>query len=364
MAAKLFLRGRVWWCWGYDVDGKRWQESTHQRDRRAAELAAREIERRYAADPAHRTRSKLTLAKALEIVLDYQQQASKAPATLRATRYHAEHLIEHIDPQAPLSSITLADTTAYLRKRLAEGAHRHTIAKELRTLTQAMRRCAKLGVFVATVDPRHFVPDELGKVYTPRSRWLTRAEYEALLKDLGASLTHGHRRSSQDRRDYLVVWCNVGLRKTELFDVQAGHYDAERHELFVDGTKTEEAHRIVSLNEEAEEVIARRVQAAGEGPVFPVWHTVVRDLKAACARAGIPPVTPNDLRRTFCSWLCQEGVPEALCADMMGHTSTTMVRSVYGHYDRISMAAAVGKLSKKRRPVSVIELTPRRSAKK
>lgn len=273
-------------------------------------------------------------------------------------------MIAHLDPKAPLASLTLSDTTAYLRKRLAEGAHRHTIAKELRTLTQAMRRCAKLGLLTSAVDPRHFVPDELGKVYTPRSRWLTRAEYDSLLQDLGASLEHGHRRTSQDRRDYLIVWCNAGLRRSELFDVQAGHYDAERHELFVDGTKTEEAPRVVPLNPEAEEVVARRVKAAGDdGVVFPAWHTVCRDLARACKRLKMAPVTPNDLRRTFCSWLCQAGVPERVCAELMGHKSTTMVRAVYGHYDRLTMAAAVAKLSGDRPSGKLIELAARRNVK-
>jgi integrase len=335
--AGLYLRKKTWWCWGYDINGKRWSESTKQRDRVAAGHAAREIERRYALDSTFRARSKLTLEKALSHVLAYQDDAGKAPATIRATTYHAEHLLGHLGTSTPLSSITLADTTAYLRKRLAEGASRHTVAKELRTLTQAMRRCAKLGEFVPSLDPRHFVPDELGKAYTPRARWLTRSEYTALLSDLD---TPRHRRT-EDRRDYLIAWCNLGVRKSELFDVEPEDYNDARRELRVRGTKNEEADRLVPVNDAAAEVLQRRCK---KQVPFPEWGKVTRDLAAACKRVGMAPVTPNDLRRTFASWLCQAGVPERVCAELMGHKSTVMVRAVYGHLDRVSMASAVARI--------------------
>jgi integrase len=338
--AGLYLRGRVWWCWGYDVNNVRWSESTHQREKKSAELAAREIERRYATDSTTRPREKLTLEKALKLVLDFQREAGRAPATIRATTYHAEHLMAHLKPKAPLAAITLNDTTVYLRKRLAEGADRHTVAKELRTLTQAMRRCAKLGRHLPTVDPTHFVPDELGKVYTPRARWLTPEEYQALLRQLDPG---ADKRREHDRRDYVIAWCHLGLRKSELFDVQPQDYDAARRELRVRGTKTETADRLVPVGPVAAEVLERRCSL--DKP-FPVWAdgSCTRDLAAACKRAGIVPVTPNDLRRTFCSWLCQAGVPERVCAELLGHANTVMVRAVYGHLDRRSMADAVAKL--------------------
>lgn len=335
----LYLRGRTWWCWGYDVDGKRWRDSTHQRDRRAAELAAREIERRYAADPTARARAKLTLERALERVLAYQKQAGRAPATIRASTYHAQHLLAHLSPTGQLAAISLADTTRYVAARLDEGADRHTVAKELGMLTQAMRRCAKLGIFVPRVDPSHLVPDELGKVYTPRERWLSVDEYIALFVELQHAAKHHS--STTDRSDYLLVYCHAGLRKSELFSMRDAHYDPLRHELFVKGTKTEEAPRLVPLTEAAELVIARRIEAAKGAPPFPVWHTVCRDLERACERIGIAAVTPNDLRRTFCSWLCNEGVPERVAAELLGHADTTMVRAVYGHLDREAMARAV-----------------------
>lgn len=337
MGDRLFLRGKTFWCWGYDIDGKRWQESTKQREKRAAELAAREIARRYAASPDRVRAQKLTLDRALTALLDSLERKGRSANTIRAAEYHCRHLITHLDRDRPLSTIDLADTTAYLEKRLAEGASRHTAAKELRTLSQAWKRLAKLKQLPPCPE---LAPDELGTVYTPRDRWLTREEYAKLLaamdpKDDG--------RRDIDRRDYVIAWCNLGLRKSELFSIRPEDYDHARRELRVRGTKTEGADRLVPVSDDAAAVLQRRCK---EAVPFPEWAlgSVNRDLRAACARAKIPPVSPNDLRRTFCSWLCQRGVPERVCADLLGHANTTMVRAVYGHLDRETLAAAVAKL--------------------
>jgi integrase len=285
-------------------------------------------------------------------VLEFQVSAGRSVNTQRASTYHAEHLLL-LGQHKPLSEITLADTTGYLRRRLELGASRHTIKKELGTLTQAIRRCAKLGIYVPVVDPEHLIPDELGKAYEPRTRWLTREQYEKLVNVLRpAPLAERNQRVQEsarvrapavNRADYVIAWCNLGLRKSELFDVQPEDYNPTRQELHVRGTKTDKADRLVPVNKIAAEVLGRR--CALETP-FPEWHgsNCTRDLAKACKLLGMAPVTPNDFRRTFCSWLCQAGVPERVCAELMGHGSTVMVRAVYGQLDMASMRRAVAQL--------------------
>lgn len=353
--AKVYQRkgSKFLWCWGYDATGKRWDESTKQTDQAAAKLAAREIERRYIADPGWKAKQSLTVERSLDLVLEYQEKADKAPATRRATHYHGRHLVQHLGPDTPLSEVTLADTTRYLETRLAEGASRHTVSKELRALTQAMRRAAKLGLYKPERDPTHFIPDELGSPYEPRDRWLTREEYAALLDALAPSppperdqRIKGERKRAerQDRRDYVIAWCNLGLRKSELFDVRPGDYNHERRELRVRGTKTDGSDRLVPVNDDAAAVLVRRCKLARP---FPAWTdgNCTRDLAKACERAGIAKVTPNDLRRTFASWLSQAGVPERVIADLLGHEDTVLVRAVYGHLDRATLASAVSRIA-------------------
>lgn len=69
-----------------------------------------------------------------------------------------------------------------------------------------------------------------------------------------------------------------------------------------------------------------------------------RAFEVACRRAGIPRCTPHDLRRTFASWLLQEGVPERDIADLLGHTKTNLVRSVYAKTSLDRLRGAVSKL--------------------
>jgi len=72
-------------------------------------------------------------------------------------------------------------------------------------------------------------------------------------------------------------------------------------------------------------------------------------LERACARAGIPRCTPNDLRRTYSTWLRADGVPNELSAPTMGHKDTRMLDRVYARLPpellRVRLLAALGRCS-------------------
>jgi integrase len=58
----------------------------------------------------------------------------------------------------------------------------------------------------------------------------------------------------------------------------------------------------------------------------------VRAFKPAVAKAGLPVGTrPHDLRHHFASMLVSDGMPAVLVADLLGHTTATLVLSTYGH---------------------------------
>ncbi|MFT4616859.1 MAG: integrase, partial [Halioglobus sp.] len=62
---------------------------------------------------------------------------------------------------------------------------------------------------------------------------------------------------------------------------------------------------------------------------------------AICAAAGVDPIRPNELRHSCASLLSDEGVPNELIADLLGHTTTRMVDQTYRHRLRpvVSVAA-------------------------
>ena len=56
-----------------------------------------------------------------------------------------------------------------------------------------------------------------------------------------------------------------------------------------------------------------------------------RHLADICERANVPVILPNELRHSCASLLSDEGVPNELIADLLGHTSTRMVEATYPH---------------------------------
>jgi Phage integrase family len=81
-----------------------------------------------------------------------------------------------------------------------------------------------------------------------------------------------------------------------------------------------------------------------QGRVLEPWNNIRRDLAIACEKAGLDRVTPNDLRRTFASWLKQAGVDSFTVGKLMGHTSSRMVELVYGHLNDVTFINAVKQL--------------------
>ncbi len=313
---RLYKRGRIYWTWFILSDGTRKSISTRCRDRKAALIRAAELEREIAqaggkAPTKEPDSDGLTLFRALRLLLEHQESSDRSPATIRASTYHCQHLLQHIAPETQLATVTFATTTAYVSARLTEGAHKHTIRKEVGALAQACRRAAKLGLYVPRHDPSSLIPDELAGAYRPKERWLTKSELAKLLARL-----------SPTRRDYVLVVSNLGLRAGELYAIQPGDYDPAKRDLIVRGSKTAKSNRTLPVNDTVHEIFTRR-------QTFPEWGKSRRDLHAACARAKIPPAGLHDLRRTFATQLSHEGVQERTVADLLGHTTTVLIRSTY-----------------------------------
>lgn len=330
---RLYLRGRIWWCWGYDSEGRRWLESTHQTERRAAEQAAIRITIRRAAavhQPAAAPAIRLSHAwVAMQAALVRGGRASDTIAFYTRKIGHVSRLLGDVE----LATLTRSDLERYADARIAEDASRSTIAKELQSLRTAAK-CIDIAV--------PGLPVELRGAYVPRKRWLPVPEYRRLLAALPAP-----------RRDYLVAFCGLGVRDSELYAIT--REDVLKADVHVRGTKTRRANRHIPLAGAAAEVLRRRAKAARpRSPLFPVWKNIRRDLRAACTRATVAgearklptvePVSPNDLRRTFTSWCCNAGVDALVCARLLGHAGTRMVAEVYGQLSTSTLRAGMRKV--------------------
>ena len=128
---RLHKRGQIWWTWVY-ADGHRSARSTGCRDRKAAELFARDLER-AAADPTYAAANETSLGQALSmLVQDRLEQARagrKSIHTAEMYRKQAGHWLRILEYDAtgkhtPLALAALqpphgARRTAYRRIHLA-----------------------------------------------------------------------------------------------------------------------------------------------------------------------------------------------------------------------------------------------------
>ncbi|HEX5657149.1 MAG TPA: site-specific integrase [Polyangiales bacterium] len=212
------------------------------------------------------------------------------------------------------------------------------MGKELGLLRSALRYMAKQrgpdGFKLYRYDTDEIFPEGVIGNYKPRDRALSINDYHALYVAL-----------APERREYLQAFCGLGARDSELYRITPVDVEAEKGRVRIPGTKTEAAERWLPPPAELFDILlARSVSTPLGRPLFPRWLNVRRDLEAACKRAGIAKVSPNDLRRTFATWQAEAGVPEAVTASLMGHTSSAMVRRVYARIGSDAKRDALAKL--------------------
>lgn len=309
-----------YWFARVKVEGRKpFDKTTKTTNRRTAERVAERIERDALLQGAP-----VTLQKALEMLRQVQVDKGDSPYTLQRTDYSAGHLCGYFGHNRDARSITLAETTAYMRDRRARGYKDATIYRELRTFKEALTNLKRHGLWDGT--PSLLWPVGLPQTFAGKTRWLTPAEFTKLREAL-----------PERWRDHVTVLTFAGLRRGELFRLERSDLDFARERIHAPGTKTEGADRWLPMHPDVAAVLKRRSKLPGA--LFPVGARTAEAealrmnmaIRRAAKKAGIAHCSPNDLRRTFCSWCYQNGVSESDCARWLGHKNSAMVREVYGH---------------------------------
>jgi integrase len=276
-----------------------------------------------------------------------------AEATRDTYEESAVPLLQHFGADTNLSRITEASVAEYVavrsstpRARTGKPVHSLTIAHELSVLRLTLKSARKRGVWDG--DIARIVPSNKPK-YEPRETWLTEHEAEIMLGELedfarklwaGLATFAGLRKGEINR----LTWDRIYLTT----EPRGGEFGQTYGEIRVLGTKTARAKRPVPIVPQLAELLLAVPVSEREGRVVKAWTNVIRGLTAAFSRAldaeaSLRPetrrkyhaprarkhITPNDLRRTFASWLIQAGVSNRLVADLLGHTTTAMVDRVY-----------------------------------
>jgi integrase len=314
MSDGFFKRGKVWWFRTDPLTGK--QASSGKRDIKSAELEYRERSRR-ATNPEYQPEATEDASLnhwALKFVEHKAGFKSAATATFYAKKLG--HVVRILGADTAISNaLRPAAFDAYVRQRKAEGARATTILKEIGAAKTMAKFAARAGAYHGR--PELFRPTELSDDYEPGERFLTPSELVSLLAVL-----------PPHRAAHVALAVAIGCRFSESFRVMPGDVDTSAWLVHIRGTKTKRSRATVPV---AEPFRALLTAALPYLPLRPWLNSnMKRDLAKACAKAGIAPVTSNDLRRTHGSWLAEAGVSDEHIGKVLRHADGRMARRVYG----------------------------------
>jgi integrase len=323
---RLYKRGEVWWCRVRDHRGRIVRKSTKCREYEAARLAFAEFER-ISASPAHAAASKTTLKAAIEDLFADLERRGVSKSTLDIAQEKTGHFMRLWKGDMPLSKIGPRLVTDYISTRLSEEVKAFTVKKELAHLRQALVLARHHGTYHLEVE-QVFPPFFRGK-HVPRKRFPTKEELVKLLNQL-----HRYRAA------HVAYIVGTGARKAEGFRARRVDVDFARKVVHVRGTKTELADDDVPITPLTEGLLQFALEnAPGKDMLFHPWMNMGRDLKAACVRAGIAAVSPNDLRRAFGKWHRLAGVDNPTVAKMLRHTTDKLAQTTYAKLEGEEVSA-------------------------
>ena len=331
---RLYLRGDTWWA-RIRSGGKTKRMSTGCKDYEAASIRADELEKQQA-DPVRHAAAKATFQDAADSLVDHARSTNKAKGTIEMYLYKAGHLLR-IFGNCKLSEINPAKVESYVKKREAEGAQPHTIAKDLTTLRLILRLAKHKEQFPGDIPA--IMPFQFEAKYEPRKRHLS--GYEELQKLVLAL--------PPIRAAHLCFIVATGARWSESVRAERNDIDLAKGVILLRGSKTPKSWKhvpILDILRPALEVVLRCIPEDKPGRMFPSWSSIGHSLPNACKRAGLEPVTPNDLRRTPAKWLRKFfGVEPNLIGAFLRHEDSHMAETVYATLDgedAVDLGALIG----------------------
>ena len=290
----------------------------------------------------------------------------------------------------PLASVNAAMVDDYIALRRDHGAKENSIHKELTTWRKAMRIAKRRRLWFGDID--EVFPVGFSPAYKPRKRFVSPEEFLLLyramvrpptvrqpdlpperLAELRARRAAGEPRHELARAFGVSVATVTRMTSARRLELEALERTPVGHELFaivcfsiatsaewsaiwrarkedirpdlslvrVRGSKNDNRDRPVPILLYAFGLLLDFAVRHGDGDLRdPEGNTYLfapahassfrARLREACARAGIPPLSPNDLRRTHAKWLRLAGVQPSTIAPSMGHADDRMVQQVYG----------------------------------
>lgn len=331
--ARIYRKGRdgIYFAWWFEGE-RRVARSTGTKRKRDAQRIGDELERAARAQADQAAHRDATLGWVMMRLVESLRMGGRAPSTIINTATKSRHVVTHFGADLPISSFEppegITRLREYVAERVKQGAARSTISIEVNVLKMALNLAAREGRFRG--NTRALSVAELRGAHKPRRQWLTATEAKALIAETPAQW-----------RDHVETYIGLGVRRMELYRIEARDLDLKANRVHVRGTKTERSDRWLPLSPRVRKILSARAKARPEGRLFPEWTRAHLDLPEICQRAELPPTTVSDLRRTFASLMLSAGVSSSVLKELMGHTTTKQIDLVYGHATEEARQSAV-----------------------
>ena len=256
----------------------------------------------------------------------------------------------HIIPQVgdkKLTDLKEMDVQSLYRERLGSGCSPRTVQYIHVTLHKALKQAVRWRMVPRNVAEAAVPP----KVQKKEIRVLSPAQVKVFLKRV-----EGHRLEPM-----FALAITTGMRQGEMTGLKWEDIDLEDGTLYVlrtlsktkDGIvfnqpKTTKGRRAVSLTRIAIKTLEKHkvLQEAEKstwkedhGLVFPNIHgeprsqrePMIKALKKALERAGLPEIRFHDLRHTAATLMLSKGVHPKIVSEMLGHGDVAFTLTVYSH---------------------------------
>lgn len=342
---RLYWRGRTIWCRVPDVHGRIRRETTRCTDETAASAFADRRERQFA-NPHYAAAAKETLAASMNAYFDDLNRRGRSDSTKKIARQKTGHFARIWGLAFPMERVLGPLVLAYMDTRYAElregtddpKAGELTVKMELRQLRQMLVLARFRKVYFEDIDT--VIPPFING--SPKKK--TRAPSFDELRSLLAQFP-------DFRAAHLAWYAATGGRLLEGFRARRCDVDFDKRVVFLRGSKTEASAGQVAITVITEPLLRWALdRAPGKDVLFRPWGKLHRDVEAACRRAGIAKVTPNDLRRAFGHWhraaLMASGTTDKTAAELVSkllrHTTDKLAQITYANLDGAAVGAAIG----------------------
>ena len=276
----LVKRGKTWHT-HFFVDGQRFRQSLETSDWREAQSKEKDLIAAAKAGKIATTRQEIARMTFADAAKRFREDrlSRLARASVKTEKERARRINRKLGT-VPVHRITVADVTAYIRKRKSDGISNATVNRELDIIRGVLKKAKRWHLFADEIKPlplrqsvgRALAPDEklrLLKVAASREDWKT-AYYAAVLA------------------------LNTTMRGCEIKGLRWRDVDLMDRAITVRRSKTEAGERVIPLNADAYSVILSLYRRARKlGDVLPDHYVFF-----ACEHGHVDRTAPQKGWRT------------------------------------------------------------------